>query len=48
MALRNLVNLDAMIARADFALQAGETTSVDSIERIGLRDLSKGSLLLRI
>lgn len=45
---RNLVNLDAMIARADFALQAGETTSVDSIEKIGLRDLSKGSLLLPI
>lgn len=46
MAPRNSVNLDAMIVRADFALQPEEQTAVDNIERIGLRDLTQGSLLL--
>jgi hypothetical protein len=41
-----LVNLDAMIARADFATQPDERASIDSIEKIGLRDLGKGSLVL--
>jgi Protein of unknown function DUF262 len=45
---RSLVNLDAMISRADFAIQADENASFDTIERIGLRDLSQGSLLLPI
>lgn len=45
---RSLVNLDAMIARADFAIQADEQTFFDTIEKIGLRDLSQGSLLLPI
>lgn len=48
MAARNLVNLDAMIARADFALQPDEQTSVDNIDKIGLRDLTAGSLVLPI
>src|SRR5688572_10667393 len=48
MAPRKLVNLDAMIARADFALQGDEPASVDTIDKIGLRDLTTGSLLLPI
>ncbi|MEA2329680.1 MAG: hypothetical protein QOE68_4639 [Thermoanaerobaculia bacterium] len=35
-----------MIARADFALQAEERTSVDNIEKLGLRDFTLGSLIL--
>jgi len=35
-----------MISRADFALQPEEQTSVDNIEKLGLRDLTQGSLLL--
>jgi len=45
---RNLVNLDAMILRADFATQPDEQGLVHSIESIGLRDLTQGSLLLPI
>jgi hypothetical protein len=37
-----------MIARADFALQREEQTAVDSIDKIGLRDLTSGSLILPI
>ena len=43
---RSLVNLDAMIARADFALEPEQHTSVDNIEKLGLRDLTQGSLVL--
>lgn len=46
MTARNLVNIDAMIARADFALEGDEPTSVDTIHSIGLRDLTAGSPLL--
>lgn len=48
MASRSMVNLDALIARADFAIQPDEQTSLDSIRNIGLRDLSQGSLILPI
>lgn len=46
MTARSLVNLDAMIARADFALEPEQHASVDNIEKLGLRDLTQGSLLL--
>lgn len=48
MASRSLVNLDAMIARSDFAIQADEQASVDNIDKLGLRDLTPGSLILPI
>lgn len=35
-----------MIARADFATQPDERASIDSIDKIGLRDLGQGSLVL--
>lgn len=43
---RSLVNLDAMISRADFAVQADQQTFIDSIDKIGLRDLTPGGILL--
>jgi len=41
-----LVNLDAFIARADFAITPDETVQFDSITTIGLRDLVPGSTFL--
>lgn len=46
MPARSLVNLDAMIARADFAAQRDERASIDYFDKIGLRDLDRGSLIL--
>lgn len=43
---RSLVNLDAMISRADFAVQTDQQAFIDSIDKIGLRDLSPGGILL--
>lgn len=41
-----LVNLDAMIRRADFALAEGDvSSSFDSLATVSLRDLAPGSLL---
>jgi hypothetical protein len=46
MAVRSrLVNLDAMIRRADFALADGDLSSFDAFATVSLRDLAPGSLL---
>lgn len=41
----NLVNLDAMIVRADFALEDGDERAVDNVSNISLRDFQQGALL---
>lgn len=41
----NLVNLDAMIARADFATEETDETSIESVRDISLRDFMPGALL---
>lgn len=46
MAIRsNLVNLDAMILREDFALSDGDTATFEKVNTISLRDFTKGSLM---
>ncbi len=46
MAIRaNLVNLDAMIKRTDFAIAEAESTTFETVSTISLRDLIKGGLL---
>ena len=41
----NLVNLDAMIKRADFAVQESENNNFDSVAGLALRDLAKGGFI---
>lgn len=41
----NLVNLDAMIKRSDFAIQAPENRPLDHIAGLALRDLAKGGFI---
>ena len=41
----NLVNLDAMIKREDFATSDSESPSFENISTISLRDFTKGSLI---
>lgn len=41
----NLVNLDAMIARADFAAEESEQTHVETIASISIRDFTRGALV---
>jgi len=41
----NLVNLDAMIAREDFAASAAETSDVGSVSSISVRDFTAGGLI---
>ena len=41
----NLVNLDAMIARADFATDENDEAHFETVDRISLRDFTKGALL---
>jgi hypothetical protein len=42
----NLVNIDAMIKREDFATNdAGETANFEQVERISLRDIMQGGLI---
>jgi hypothetical protein len=41
----NLVNLDAMIARSDFAAQQSEETHFETIANISVRDFTKGALI---
>jgi len=46
MALRsNLVNLDAMIKREDFATTDAESSSFENVSTISLRDFTKGGLI---
>lgn len=46
MALRsNLVNLDAMIKREDFAASDAESSSFENVSTISLRDFTKGGLI---
>lgn len=46
MALRsNLVNLDAMIKREDFATSDAESSSFENVSTISLRDFTKGGLI---
>ena len=46
MALRsNLVNLDAMIKREDFAASDTEPSSFENVSTISLRDFTKGGLI---
>jgi hypothetical protein len=46
MALRsNLVNLDAMIKREDFAASGAESSSFENVSTISLRDFTKGGLI---
>lgn len=46
MALRsNLVNLDAMIKREDFATSEAESASFENVSTISLRDFTKGGLI---
>ena len=46
MALRsNLVNLDAMIKREDFAASGGESSSFENVSTISLRDFTQGGLI---
>lgn len=41
----NLVNLDAMIKREDFAAGDGDNSSFETINNISVRDLVSGALL---
>lgn len=41
----NLVNLDAMIAREDFAASGAETSDVGSVSSISVRDFTMGGLI---
>lgn len=41
----NLVNLDAMIRREDFATRSAESTSFENVSTISLRDFTKGALI---
>lgn len=41
----NLVNLDAMIKRADFASEETDDSSFDNVSTISLRDFTKGALI---
>lgn len=41
----NLVNLDAMIKREDFALNDGDTSTFENVSTISLRDFTKGGLI---
>ncbi|MGN6237031.1 GmrSD restriction endonuclease domain-containing protein [Dyella sp.] len=46
MALRtNLVNLDAMIAREDFAISDGDASSFENVSTISIREFTKGGLI---
>lgn len=46
MSLRsNLVNLDAMIAREDFAVTEGDASSFENVSTISIREFTKGGLL---
>ena len=46
MALRtNLVNLDAMIAREDFATAEGDASSFENVSTISIREFTKGGLI---
>jgi hypothetical protein len=40
----NLVNLDAMIKREDFAVQDFESSSFENVSTISIRDFTKGAL----
>jgi hypothetical protein len=44
-ARKNLVNLDAMIVRADFAAEEPENTIIDNVRDISLRDFMPGALI---
>jgi hypothetical protein len=41
----NLVNLDAMITRADFAAEESEQTHVETVASISVRDFTRGALI---
>lgn len=40
----NLVNLDAMIARADFAAEESDENTIENVRDISLRDFMPGAL----
>jgi hypothetical protein len=42
----NLVNLDALIKRADFGLESSENQEIEKTSSIGLRDLMENSLMV--
>lgn len=42
---QNLVNLDAMIKREDFAASEDETSTFDMVDKISLRDFTSGGLI---
>lgn len=41
----NLVNLDAMIKRADFASEESEESLFENVSTISVRDFTKGGLI---
>lgn len=42
---QNLVNLDAMIKREDFAASEDKTSTFDMVDKISLRDFTSGGLI---
>jgi len=42
----NLVNLDAMIKRADFATKEDEESSFETVPNVSLRDFTQGGFIV--